>query len=196
MIGFGPWNRLYQRHPVIGFGPWNRLYQRHPVTLWMSLKQAIPAPPSDCMDVLETGYTSAVQWQYGWPWNRLYQRHPVTVWMPLKQAIPAPSSDCMDVLETGYTSAVQWQSIPAPVCFLSVWFNIQIRGAVQSFCEICYLYGLFMSNSQTYKLPDFLKSQTNLLIDFTVDLSRKSPTILKSQRCFLIWEFRLEQTFS
>ena len=56
--------------------------------------------------------------------------------------------------------------------------------------------GLFMSNSQTYKLPDFLKSQTIFLIDFTVDLSRKSPTILKSQSCFLIWEFRPEQTLS
>ena len=61
-----------------------------------------------------------------------------------------------------------------------------------------YCKGLFMSNSQTYKLADFLKSQTNFFIDFTVDLSRTSPTILKSQRCFFdlgvsIWtDFKME----
>ncbi len=68
---------------------------------------------------------------------------------------------------------------------------------VWPWCPVPITYGISPGTlSWTYKLPDFLKSQTNFLIELTVDLSRRSPTILKTQRCFLIWEFRPEQTFS
>ena len=70
-----------------------------------------------------------------------------------------------EVLLSQHPNALQW------IFLLVIRHDIALIDMMNrsvDFLEISA--GLFMSNSQTYKLPDFLKSQTIFLIDFR-DLS-------------------------